>query len=271
MRAAEEANVPKYKDRAVNRSQEDKTILQLAESHHKLNEDLQNTKVLKTDRTAKTEELHKVNEAIQARIEELLDKEEVEAAKSFKKNPKAFFAYADRSMKLKSSVGPLRVGKQYHYGEKKMAEILSPQYEGAYSKPLEDYSHISFRKATCEELEDIIFNEAGIERAIDDMKWDSAPGPDGISAFVLKEHKEAMKVPLYYMRRMSLDRGKSPDGVNQSVITPTFKGRSRSTPKDYRPVALTNHPTKIFERVLRKAMVDHSNPHREYQFSKYQS
>ena len=78
------------------------------------------------------------------------------------------------------------------------------------------------------------------------MKWDSAPGPDGISAFVLKEHKEAMKVPLYYIRRMSLDRGKSPDGVNQSLITPTFKGRNRSTPKDYRPVALT---TCIYEIV----------------------
>ena len=154
----------------------------------------------------------------------------MEAAKSFKKNPKAFFAYANRSMKLKSSVGPLRVGKQYHNGEK-MAKILSLQYEGAFSKPLEDYSHNSFGKFTCEELEDIVFNEADIEAAIDDMKWDSAPGPDRISSYVLKEYKAAMKVPLYYMWRTSLETGKSPDRVNQSVITPIFKRGNRSTPR----------------------------------------
>ena len=134
---------------------------------------------------------------MQERIEHLLEEEEIKVATGFKGNPKAFFAYANRNMKLKSSVGPLREGNHYHNGEKKMAEILSAQYESAFSKPLKDYSHISFRKATCEELEDVIFNEADIEEAIDEMKWDSAPGPDGISAFLLKEYKEALIKPRF--------------------------------------------------------------------------
>ena len=255
--AAKEANVPKYRERTGKRSQDDQTIIQLTQRHNKLNDELQNKALKKSDKQAKTEELEEVNKGIQERIEELLEEQERKAATGFKKNYKAFFAYANRNMKMRSSVGPLREGKHYHNGEKKMAEILSAQYEGAFSKPLKDYSHISFRKATCEELEDVIFNEDDIESAIDDMKWDSAPGPDGISAFLLKKYKEALKVPLCYMWRTSLDTGKMPEGVNQSLITPIFKGGNRSTPKDYRPVALTNHTTKVFERVLRKAMVEH--------------
>ena len=63
--------------------------------------------------------------------------------------------------------------------------------------------------------------------------------------------------PLHYMWRTSLDTGKMPEGTNQSIITPIFKGGCRSFPKDYRPVALINHITKVFERVLGKAMVEH--------------
>ena len=41
------------------------------------------------------------------------------------------------------------------------------------------------------------------------------------------------------------------------IICPVHKGGSRSLPKQYRPVALTSHLIKIFERVMRKALVDH--------------
>ena len=41
------------------------------------------------------------------------------------------------------------------------------------------------------------------------------------------------------------------------IICPVHKGGSRSLPKQYRPVALTSHLIKIFERVLRKALVAH--------------
>ena len=42
-----------------------------------------------------------------------------------------------------------------------------------------------------------------------------------------------------------------------AIITPIFKGGIKSLPSDYRPVALTNHVTKLFERVLRKAIILH--------------
>ena len=41
------------------------------------------------------------------------------------------------------------------------------------------------------------------------------------------------------------------------IICPIHKGGSRSLPKQYRPVALTSHLIKIFERVLRGVLVSH--------------
>ena len=45
------------------------------------------------------------------------------------------------------------------------------------------------------------------------------------------------------------------------TICPIHKGGSRSLPKQYRPVALTSHLIKVFERVVRLALVDHIERH----------
>ena len=41
------------------------------------------------------------------------------------------------------------------------------------------------------------------------------------------------------------------------LISPIHKGGSRAAPKNYRPVALTSHLIKVFERVVRRVLVKH--------------
>ena len=41
------------------------------------------------------------------------------------------------------------------------------------------------------------------------------------------------------------------------LISPYTKGGSRGVPKNYRPVALTSHVVKVFEKVVRIALVRH--------------
>ena len=52
---------------------------------------------------------------------------------------KGIFAFASRSIKAKSSMGPLKEGKHFYDGPKKMADILNAQYESAFFKPLDSY------------------------------------------------------------------------------------------------------------------------------------
>ena len=54
-----------------------------------------------------------------------------------------------------------------------------------------------------------------------------------------------------------MDTGSIPAELLLVKICPIHKGGNKSAPKNYRPVALTSHVIKIFERVLRKAIVRH--------------
>ena len=78
----------------------------------------------------------------------------------------------------------------------------------------------------------------------------------GLAVF-LKQCKEELSTPLCILWRQSLDKGIVPDELKRSTITPIYKGGSRSLAANYRPVALTSHVIKIFEKVLRAHIVKH--------------
>ena len=75
-----------------------------------------------------------------------------------KLNLKAFYDYIRRFRQVKSNVGPLKKGKHYYSGPKAMVEILSAQYESAFSYILDHYDHDHIREASCSPLTDITFS-----------------------------------------------------------------------------------------------------------------
>ena len=54
-----------------------------------------------------------------------------------------------------------------------------------------------------------------------------------------------------------MDKGVIPTDLLLLLICPVHKGGLCSIPKNFRPVALTSHLIKVFERVVRKAIVKH--------------
>ena len=59
------------------------------------------------------------------------------------------------------------------------------------------------------------------------------------------------------MWQASLESGKLPESTAQAIITLIYKGGVKSNPVNYHPVTLTNHLTKIFERIIKKLMVEY--------------
>ena len=96
-----------------------------------------------------------------------------------------------------------------------------------------------------------------MKKACKELKASSAPGPDGVPAALLKICSEELSKTLHHLWRASLDNGHIPSEQLLVLICPLHKGGSRSVPKNYRPVALTSHIIKVFERVVRKALVAH--------------
>ena len=79
---------------------------------------------------------------------------------------------------------------------------------------------------------------------------------------LLKHYRKQLSKPIHCIWRASLDSGTIPVELLLVLVCPVHKGGSRSIPKNYRPVALTSHLIKVFERVVRHALVAHLERHR---------
>ena len=106
-------------------------------------------------------------------------------------------------------------------------------------------------------LTDINFTEKDIEAACSELRASSAAGADGVPACLLKSCKKELSKPLHILWRSSLNNGVIPADLLLVLISPVHKGGSRGIAKNYRPVALTSHIVKVFERVIRRALVKH--------------
>ena len=73
----------------------------------------------------------------------------------------------------------------------------------------------------------------------------------------MKNCRTSLAKPLYLIWRKSLDTGQIPSKYLKQTIIPIFKKGSKADPANYRPVSLTSHIIKLFERVLRIKLVKH--------------
>ena len=198
-----------------------------------------------------------LNVKIQEDHEEDRERQENKAIDKISLNPKEFFKYESKTKKTKSRVGPLRYGVSYYSGPREMARILSDQYKNVFSTPRDSYDQIFFEKKTIASLSDITLTKVKFVVAMQSIKYSSAPGPDGAPTFLFRKYAEALALPVMLMWQASLDSGIMPERTLLAYITPILKSVDRSVPANYRPVSLTNHLTKIFERVIRLEMVQH--------------
>ena len=182
---------------------------------------------------------------------------EIEALKHIKTNPKAFFTYTKKFSKVATSVGPLKDEEgNIHVGAKKKANILQNQFKKVFSDPSKaSTENIKMSDLISESIEDIDFSVEDVEEAIKSIPTFSAPGPDKFPAIILKECAKQLSYPLMKIWRKSLDDGKIPSKLKYQTIIPIFKKGSKGLPANYRPVSLTSHVIKMFERVMRKKIV----------------
>ena len=190
------------------------------------------------------------------------EKEEKSAIDSIKSNPKSFFSYAKRKQKTKPGIGPLqRSDGSYTDDPQEMCDILRSQYESVFSNPktsfqIDDPDKFFFENnVTSPSFTDIDLSPEDFIEAIDEMPMHSAPGPDAWNSIFIKKCKNAIALPLCMIWRKSVDAGNIPDDKLLTDTCPLLKGGNKALAKNYRPIALTSHLTKIFERVLRKKLM----------------
>ena len=175
------------------------------------------------------------------------------------KKPKIFHDFIKNKENRENKLGPLKVDGEYIRNNKEICDAMTKQYNTQYSdgKNNEKISDKIFDDPQKDDITDIIISEEDIKKAIGEIDPNSTAGPEGVSAKFLRETMESIAVPLTIIMRKSIDQCEIPDILKLAYVTPIHKGGSRMKPENYRPVSLTSHIMKIFERVIKVRLIEH--------------
>ena len=240
-------NVPKKKNRAKSRIPRDRRILMKQRSSLK-------KRLVRSYGRRKSEILSNLEE-IQHQIAEShkkeISKRERRAIEAIKTNIKYFFTYAKSLSKTKSNIGPFLENNELIDDPQKKANILKSQFESVFINENID-NVIPNATANSVSLSEIQFTEEDIANHIKELRTNAAAGPDEIPAILLKNCVDQLKYPIYKLWKISFENGTIPSNLKTGLISPIFKGGDRCAPQNYRPVSLTSHITKIFEKIVAK-------------------
>ena len=185
--------------------------------------------------------------------------DEQAALQAIKSDPKAFYKYAKKFKKSKSQIKLLaKKDGSITSDVKEMANLFQEQFKSVFSDPSASNKSIPepANSPLQNLLSDINFSSLDVISAIDDVNENSSCADNHIPAIVLKKCKYPLSHPIKLMWQDSFDSGQVPAFYKEQTIAPVYKKGSKSIAKNYRPISLTSHVMKTFERILRKKMVD---------------
>ena len=250
------------------KSQSEKKRMNLIQRRRRINDALRRTKSPSRKDNLRND-LVQIEISMMNIYKESAEVMEKKALDSITTNSKYFFNYVKKFSKVKSNIGPLcNKDGELVSDPKGKADLLAEQYASVFSTPRDLPTEETTN--TQHTLHNIRFNEDDIVSSIDELKINAASGLLGYPAILLKRCKHALAKPLYIFWRRCLDVGRVPPLLlKQAIITPIHKGKSRSVAANYRPVALTSHLIKIFEKVIRKNVVQYMDKHKLFNESNH--
>jgi len=190
---------------------------------------------------------------------------EKKLAKNIDSDRKSFYAYVRNRSRSKPQVGPLvNEHNEVTAQSYDMAELFNQFFASVFT--LEDTDNIPsaeplFRAGEDFKLLDIHVDEDLVRKKLDRLRSDKAPGADDISPRVLVELKDKITMPVTMIMKCSLDSGLVPDDWKAAYVTPVYKKDAKSNVSNYRPISLTSQLCKIFETIVRDAIVNHLDEH----------
>ncbi|KAK3867823.1 hypothetical protein Pcinc_026748 [Petrolisthes cinctipes] len=187
---------------------------------------------------------------------------EMKAVEAVKRNPKFFYKYVKEKAKIRSPIGPLKLDGELVDDTERICAALRSQYDSVFSKPISyDVLCDTELDEVHHDMTDVNFTEKNIAEAVAELACGAAAGPDGIPAILLKKCAKTLSVPLYILWRTSLTDGLVPPALKLGYITPIYKGGDRCLAQNYRPITLTSHVIKIFEKILVKKLMAYMDKH----------
>ncbi|BHF77978.1 hypothetical protein SprV_0602108800 [Sparganum proliferum] len=171
-------------------------------------------------------------------------------------NPKLFYGYIRQCTRNKDPIPLLRTAEGEHLtGDRAKADHLSEFFRSVFS------SETGFNPSALQSfegtpiIETVQFTEGMVLTELLRLKESKSPGPDEIPAKILKELAGELSKPLSMLFHTSFETGYLPPDWKSAWITPLYKGGSRVSANNYRPVSLTSICCKIMEKKIKQQLM----------------
>ena len=182
---------------------------------------------------------------------------------NLKTNSKSFFAYLRCKRKLKVTVSSLKKedGTETVGAEETASELLSFFSSVFQEEPYGPLEKECYKKCdNFTEIGNLTFSVEDVEKELMALNMDKSPGPDGIHpkllrslaadpSFVIAVHSLFLKC--------AADR-KIPDDWKMANVVALHKKGARDKAENFRPVSLTCVLGKVYQKLVRKHIIDHA-------------
>jgi len=113
-----------------------------------------------------------------------------------------------------------------------------------------------------DELDTLTIDEDLVIKTLKKLREDKSPGVDELSPRFLFMVQDAVVHPLQLIFNETLRTGVVPEDWKRANVTPIYKHGNRKKPSNYRPISLTSQVCKLFEMIVKDAIVEHLERHK---------
>ena len=199
----------------------------------------------------------KIRNKVNSLVREDKQEYQTKLLKKMEENPKLLYKIVNDRTAIKPGVFPILTTHGMTETAQGTADALAKFYSEVFN-PKQVVPHSSIpTTAAVETLGTVVISPELVQKHLLRLNVRKSPGADGITPLIVKQCHQQLSQPLCDLFNHSLIEGKVAIEWKSGVISPIYKGGSRSDATNYRPVTLLPVISKIMERMVTERIVAH--------------
>ena len=183
---------------------------------------------------------------------------ETKLARDIQHNPNLFWKYVRSNTKVRVDVDKLlKDDGTLTCSDHEVANHLNDFFTSVYTdEPTSEVPTLPDR-SNGSTLQHTEITHEDVLHQLNRLKPNKSCGPDKCHPQVLKNVKDGLIVPLYYLYNKSLEEATLLLSWKEATITPIFKKGDRKLPNNYRPISLTAIFCRLLEAIIRDKIMSY--------------
>ena len=169
---------------------------------------------------------------------------------NLKSNPRQFWKYVSQYRARNSDLTHLDVDGVLLQNPSEMVAAFSKHFQSIYDGSTSYSGTLNSVNYSTGVLPTARISASDVQNAIKRLRPTKSVGLDGIPSFIIKGCSEIFVPVLKFIFNLSLSQNVFPKLWKQAAIVPVFKKGKASSVGNYRPVAILNNFSKIFESII---------------------